>query len=363
MRRAVGCLYFTVLVFALSAEADWLEEETGLVCTTFPASRYSVVDEQIVPEEGLFSYHPPGSRALEPSVLHTSVLGRGEVLKVGVTLNQRLSELSVRIVNDENVTVCRSSGFHLGSEASTEVWYCLVGVPTHVEGGVYRIVAEGHAGQRAFLYIGNTMVAETEFASEQIVLDKELTELRKKPDPRKTEQARQLWDVLIRFDPEAHYHTGEFAHPLALGRQSAGFGDIRTYLYYDGEQSRSIHNGLDLAAPSGTPVHAAAAGRVVFVRERIVTGKTVCLEHLPGVYSLYYHLSTVAVSEEQIVEQGHEIGKVGSSGLATGAHLHWEIRVSGVAVDPLPFTTEKVIDTRLVSGIMDGESDTDLEGR
>jgi murein DD-endopeptidase MepM/ murein hydrolase activator NlpD len=69
-------------------------------------------------------------------------------------------------------------------------------------------------------------------------------------------------------------------------------------------------------------------------RDRIVTGNTVVIEHLPGVFSLYYHLDSIGVDEGDVVEQGERIGTVGMTGLATGPHLHWEIRVGGVPVAP-----------------------------
>jgi murein DD-endopeptidase MepM/ murein hydrolase activator NlpD len=96
--------------------------------------------------------------------------------------------------------------------------------------------------------------------------------------------------------------------------------------------------------PTGTEVRACAAGGVVLARERIVTGNTVILEHLPGVYSLYYHMDSIAVSEGLVVEEGALLGESGSTGLATGPHLHWEIRVSGENADPDVFLSRPLID-------------------
>ena len=67
---------------------------------------------------------------------------------------------------------------------------------------------------------------------------------------------------------------------------------------------------------------------------RITTGYSIVIEHLPGLYSLYYHLSEMKVQEGDYVKQGQLIGKSGSTGLATGPHLHWEIRLNGTAVRP-----------------------------
>jgi murein DD-endopeptidase MepM/ murein hydrolase activator NlpD len=69
-------------------------------------------------------------------------------------------------------------------------------------------------------------------------------------------------------------------------------------------------------------------------KERILTGFSIVIEHLPGVYSLYYHLDKLDVKVGQMVSAGDKIGDSGFTGLATGPHLHWEIRVAGNAVEP-----------------------------
>jgi len=82
-------------------------------------------------------------------------------------------------------------------------------------------------------------------------------------------------------------------------------------------------------------------------QSRIVTGNTVVVEHLPGVFSLYYHLDEIRVEEGVLVAGGQEIGTVGDTGLATGPHLHWEMRVGGVPVSP-----EDLMDHPLLLGLL-----------
>ena len=84
---------------------------------------------------------------------------------------------------------------------------------------------------------------------------------------------------------------------------------------------------------------------MVLARERIVTGLSVAIEHLPGVYSLYYHLARIVVREGQRVSAGAAVGTVGSTGLATGPHLHWEVRAAGVAIDPDAVAGAALVDT------------------
>jgi len=103
-----------------------------------------------------------------------------------------------------------------------------------------------------------------------------------------------------------------------------------------GPRGEGFHAGIDLAAPAGTPIQAAAPGRVVWAGPRGSFGNAVLIAHGRGVRTLYAHLSRVDVVLGQRVAQGAEIGLVGASGRASGPNLHFEVRVRGAAVDPLP---------------------------
>lgn len=95
-----------------------------------------------------------------------------------------------------------------------------------------------------------------------------------------------------------------------------------------------FHTGLDLAAAEGTPVSAAFYGRVAETGESDVWGKYVLLEHSDEFATYYCHLSEIFVSEDAVIRQGEIIGLVGSTGWSTGPHLHFEVRINGVRVDP-----------------------------
>jgi murein DD-endopeptidase MepM/ murein hydrolase activator NlpD len=100
----------------------------------------------------------------------------------------------------------------------------------------------------------------------------------------------------------------------------------------------SNHTGVDIIAGEGAPVVAANAGRVAYVGELHLRGNTIVIDHGAGVFTGYHHLSQIKVVAGQSVSQGEAIGAVGATGLVTGAHLHWELIVRGVRVDPLPWT-------------------------
>jgi peptidoglycan hydrolase-like protein with peptidoglycan-binding domain len=103
-----------------------------------------------------------------------------------------------------------------------------------------------------------------------------------------------------------------------------------------GPRGDRFHAGVDFAAPVGTPVRAAAAGRVVWVGSRGAWGLLVTLAHGDGSRTLYAHLHSAAVRLGDPVGAGETLGTVGATGVATGPHLHFEVRVRGAAVDPLP---------------------------
>lgn len=95
-----------------------------------------------------------------------------------------------------------------------------------------------------------------------------------------------------------------------------------------------FHTGIDLAAPEGTPVAAAYAGRVTESGESDVWGKYVLVEHSDGFETYYCHLNDIYAPEGTIVRNGETLGVVGSTGWSTGPHLHFEVRIDGVRVDP-----------------------------
>ncbi|MCP3992093.1 MAG: peptidoglycan DD-metalloendopeptidase family protein [Actinomycetia bacterium] len=118
-----------------------------------------------------------------------------------------------------------------------------------------------------------------------------------------------------------------------VGRISSPFG-YRIHPVYG---TRKLHSGLDVAAPGGTPVTAASGGVVISSGWRGGYGNTVIIDHGAGISSLYGHLSQLIVPVGAIVDRGDIVGLVGATGTATGNHLHFEIRLGGVATDPRPY--------------------------
>ena len=135
------------------------------------------------------------------------------------------------------------------------------------------------------------------------------------------------------FTPERLW-SGPFLLPVQ-GPITGVYGAGRSY---NGGPVTDYHRGTDITAEEGTPVAAANAGRVAFVGDLSVRGRSVILDHGDGVFSAYHHLSEAAVAQGQLVNKGDLVGLVGQTGLAEGPHLHWEIVVRGVEVDALLWT-------------------------
>ncbi len=123
-----------------------------------------------------------------------------------------------------------------------------------------------------------------------------------------------------------------FTMPVA-GTPTSGYGSR-----IDPIQHKEIkHPGFDLAAKTGTPVSAAAAGTVVSAGPAGTYGNLVTVRHSNGIETRYAHLSATTVKAGDRVEQGQQIGNVGTTGYSTGPHLHFEVRKDGQAIDPAPF--------------------------
>ena len=197
-------------------------------------------------------------------------------------------------------------------------------------------------------------VQKRDFFSEDIPLDPANTAIRTAPDPRKEAEAKALYALLGQVDGRAVWLDEAFRFPVDAMRRTAGFGDRRRYIYAKGGADMSVHAGIDIGVPRGTPVMACGAGRVVFAGDRIVTGKTIIIEHLPGLYSLYMHLDTIRVAQGELVARGGLIGLSGSTGLSTGPHLHWELRLRGRAVDPDYWVSSPLVDKGQAISKMEG---------
>jgi murein DD-endopeptidase MepM/ murein hydrolase activator NlpD len=206
-------------------------------------------------------------------------------------------------------------------------WEALLGIDLSVAPGKYSVsveAADGHrVGESTFtitskafptrrLTVDPAFVNPPPAALERIERDNnELAALWKAPAP------ERLWN-------------GAFVAPVPE-QATSSFGARSVF----NGQARTPHSGADFPSPTGTPIHAPNAGRIVLAHELYFTGNTVVIDHGLGVFSLLAHLSSFAVHEGDQVETGDVVGAVGATGRVTGPHLHWAVRANDARIDPL----------------------------
>ncbi len=147
---------------------------------------------------------------------------------------------------------------------------------------------------------------------------------------------------LVRIEGETRKIKAALAHWSATDKLPAAFslpvqgevsGNFGLRRFFNGKP-RKPHSGLDIAAPTGTPIRAPAAGRVLDTGAYFFNGNSVFLDHGAGLVSMYCHLDRIDVKPGQWVEAKTSLGAVGKTGRATGAHLHWGLSLNGALVDP-----------------------------
>lgn len=128
---------------------------------------------------------------------------------------------------------------------------------------------------------------------------------------------------------------------------SSTFGARRSY---NGGPYRTYHEGVDFAAYGGTPVMAPARGTVVLAEVLYVRGGAVIIDHGLGIYTGFYHMSSVNAAPGDVVEPGQILGEVGTTGLSTGNHLHWDLLVNGIWVDAQAWLEQRM-DCWILAGL------------
>jgi murein DD-endopeptidase MepM/ murein hydrolase activator NlpD len=208
-------------------------------------------------------------------------------------------------------------------------WIALVGIALATKpGSKLRVEAERADGRVARFEIA---VGRKAYATQHLKVAPAQVELSPEDLARYERERAHMAEVLRTFT-ESPPATLALLQP-APGTRSSSFGLRR---FFNG-QPRNPHSGMDIAAPEGTPVIAASAGRVLDVGDYFFSGQQIVLDHGEGLLTLYAHLSGVDTRAGENVAAGEPIGKVGATGRATGPHLHFSVYLNTVAVDPALF--------------------------
>ncbi len=273
---------------------------------------------------------PPAAPAIEdrrfPAVsIRPSPIVQGQTIFVGVESDASL-KLSGSFL-DQPLAFIRDR----------ERYWALFGVGALTSPGVYPldlVAVEAATGDQITIRETLTVTAGS-FPTYNIVVPANRQNLL---DPTLSRAEREKVEQVFAQVSPWRLFSAPFGYPLTGELlPTSPFGQRRSY---SGGPVSSYHSGQDFAAATGVPVYAPAAGVVALAETLQVRGNAIILDHGWGVFSGFWHLSQIDVTVGQQVDRGDLIGLVGNTGLSTGAHLHWEIQVRSVPVDPFQWTKE-----------------------
>ncbi len=206
-------------------------------------------------------------------------------------------------------------------------WIAVIGIPLSAPLGMQQVVVHGANGRQVIEY----SVGNKQYASQSLKVAPRQVNLSAADLARVNEEKIRIDHALSRWT-EPPPESLRMPQPVP-GPRSSSFGSRRIF----NGQARNPHSGMDIAAPSGTPVQTPIAGTVVDTGEYFFNGNTVFVDHGRGLISMYCHLSAVDVKPGQRLPAGTRIGAVGMTGRATGPHLHWGLSLNRAWVDPALF--------------------------
>jgi murein DD-endopeptidase MepM/ murein hydrolase activator NlpD len=245
----------------------------------------------------------------------------GEAVLLEIVSPQPLKEMKVRVFAREFPCFADDAGIR---------WTGLLGIDIETKPGRYPVKLTGidrnrkPMGSQAVL-----VVVAKRFPTRRLTVEEKYVS----PPPdaliRIKEERERVSAIFASVTPERFWH-GSFALPVP-GSVISVFGKRNIY----NGQPRSPHTGVDFRGDIGTPIKAPNAGRIVLAEDLYYSGKTIIIDHGLGLYSYFGHMSAFTVNEGDHVKRHDVIGRIGSTGRATGPHLHWTIRLVETRIDPL----------------------------
>lgn len=266
-----------------------------LLCILFVLGA-NIVEAQLLPEES----RVPGGVALVP------------LIEVESDVTPTVTYENNRVMVIKNPDIGQST------------WLAIVGIPLSAKIGIQTLQSDKKS-------ISFT-ITDKKYQEQHITIE---NKHHVNPDAAETtryEKEKAIMDTAFKTYSTTSNPITFFEKPSDAPLSSA-FGLKRFF----NNEPRNPHSGLDFAAKEGAPIKAPAAGTVIVTGEFFFNGNTIMIDHGYGLISMYCHLSRIDVQQGDIIKKGQLIGKVGKTGRATGAHLHWSISLNNTRVDPLLF--------------------------
>ena len=252
------------------------------------------------------SWEPSQLRVADVALMVVRGVGEGAVME--------------GVVSSRSVTFARDGEKHLA----------LVGFDIDLAAGrVPWRVEIREPGRRARSLSGAVAVGPREFPVQRLTLPTPMIDLDPETERRAVAEGTTLRALYRTVTPERLWR-GPFERPVAADEPGSGFGSRRII----NGQPRAPHGGTDYAAPRGTPVVSVNGGRVALVGDYFFQGRFVVVDHGLSLHTVYFHLDETRVEVGQRVARGQVLGTVGSTGRATGPHLHFGVQVGPARVDP-----------------------------
>jgi murein DD-endopeptidase MepM/ murein hydrolase activator NlpD len=207
-------------------------------------------------------------------------------------------------------------------------WNAVVGIALAADPQApHAIEVRDNGGKREVAF----SLEHKQYAEQRLNVAPKHVELSPRDLARHERERAHLAALLRRHSPQAPA-TLRLVTPTA-GPRSSSFGLRRVF----NNQPRAPHSGMDIAAPTGTPVLCAAAGEVIDAGDYFFNGQTVIVDHGQGLLTLYCHLSSIDCGTGERLDAGAPLGRVGATGRVTGAHLHFSVYLNATPVDPALF--------------------------
>jgi murein DD-endopeptidase MepM/ murein hydrolase activator NlpD len=244
----------------------------------------------------------------------------GEIVILSIKGSTEIKNAQIRFLGNK---------YQLVKDLERDEFLAIIGIDLGVKPGTYplTIYTQDSAGEWDTLEKQIT-ISVREFPVKRLRVKEEYVTPPVEVRERIRRESELLKSIYQKFTSE-WLGEGTFIVP-ASGKVLDNFGERRIY----NDQPRSSHGGVDISAPTGTPVLASNSGEAVLASDLYFSGRTVIIDHGLGLFSLYCHFSKIKVKRGQYVRRGDVIGEVGATGRVTGPHLHWGIKILGSRVDP-----------------------------